>query len=164
MKPPYTGATSGNTPAGFLGDYGACVGTIGNDNGAGSNAPANGAFRVGVNRRGARLVEFKDGTSVTLMVGERHIPSATKFGQRSWDCSIYDGYTLQCSCRSAGTAYPLAVSVQDTSADKFGSWHAGVVPFVFADAHVQTLSTSIAPATLTLLANIHDGQVVPAFD
>jgi prepilin-type N-terminal cleavage/methylation domain-containing protein/prepilin-type processing-associated H-X9-DG protein len=162
---------SGPAPAAACGDYGANIGTTTLDYGGptyGLPLP-NGAFRLGMNLRGVRLLEITDGTSNTLLIGERHIPVLTSkgksaFGQANWDCSIYDGYTTTCSSRSGGPNFPLASSLQDQSANKFGSWHTGMVPFAFADGSVRLLPVSIDPATLGLLTNISDGQPIPNWE
>jgi len=148
---------------GAVGDYGGSTGNTGYD--FWYNSKPNGIFQIGMNlRTGVRIAQVTDGMSNTLLFGERHIPVG-KFYQVKWDCSIYDGNTSECSARPAGGAsYPLAVSVQDQSAQKFGSWHPGVVPFAFADGRVQMLTTVIDTNTLALLANIHDGKPVPEYD
>jgi prepilin-type processing-associated H-X9-DG protein len=54
---------------------------------------------------------------------------------------------------SAGTNY----------ASIFGSYHSGVVQFVFCDASVRALTPGIATATLALLSQRDDGQVIPQY-
>src|SRR6266446_5484587 len=115
--------------SGALGDYAACIGTTGDDlwNLALSPDNPNGAFRLGVPHQGIRLTDITNGTSNTLLVGDKHVPVG-KFGVASWDCCMYDGGSLRgsylCSCRGAGLNYPLAQSVNDvtTTVMKFGSW------------------------------------------
>ena len=58
--------------------------------------------------------------------------------------------------------YPLATSLNDT-AWKYGSYHPNLCLFVFADGHVESLSTSINPQVLELMANIADGQIIPSY-
>jgi prepilin-type processing-associated H-X9-DG protein len=42
----------------------------------------------------------------------------------------------------------------------FGSYHSGVVQFVFCDASVRALIPGIPTATLALLAQRSDGQII----
>ena len=105
-----------------------------------------------------------DGLSYTLMAGDKHVPVGG-FGADNWDRSFYWGQIRHSCCRTAGVRAPLAKSPYEPRSDpaNFGSWHTGRCQFVFFDGHVQSLSTSIAPTTLGLLANCHDGQPIPDF-
>ncbi|MFN6053612.1 MAG: DUF1559 domain-containing protein, partial [Planctomycetia bacterium] len=117
-----------------------------------------------------------DGTSNTFMIGEKHIP-AKWFGigtastsGNGGDGSIYNGDHEWHFVRVAGPNYPLAKSPTDTTApvnttyhSVFGSYHTGVVQFVFCDASVRALKTDVSTATLALLAQRADGQVIPEY-
>jgi hypothetical protein len=139
------------------------VGTTGGDfwNFAISPLLPNGAFRVGNPNQGVRLAEIRDGTSNTLLIGEKHVQEG-QFGQGNNDCCIYDGSNI-CANRSAGLNYPLAQSINDP-AWKFGSYHTAVCQFVFADGSVHALSIGIDPFVLDCLSNIKDGQTVPPYE
>jgi prepilin-type N-terminal cleavage/methylation domain-containing protein len=154
---------SGSNPAGALGDYAASVGTTGHDVYVlfGTGRP-NGMFRLGWNGKGLHLNQILDGTSHTLMIGEKHVKLGN-FGKSTQDCSIYDSDNILCNIRAAGKAFPLSQTLTDT-ASKFGSYHTGVCHFVFADGSVHSLSNTLDPQTLELLANIEDGQVVPPYE
>ncbi len=143
-----------------LGDYACCVGTTGADWAAGMTPP-NGAFQLGVAGIGIRLLQITDGTSTTLLIGDKQV-APTQVGLANNDCCIYNGQNINCSARSAGVNFPLATSVNDPSW-KYGSCHTNVVQFVFADGHVEALSTGIAPQTLGYLANISDGNPIPPY-
>jgi prepilin-type N-terminal cleavage/methylation domain-containing protein len=154
---------SNDSPPGALGDFAACTGTTGNDwNSPTDHSPPNGAFRLGFNGRGVRLVEIVDGTSSTILIGDKHV-ALGQFGKANNDCCIYNGRVIECSTRALGLKFPLATSIKDTGW-KFGSYHPVVCQFVFADGSVHSLTTSIAPQTLELLANIKDGLVVPPYE
>jgi prepilin-type processing-associated H-X9-DG protein len=108
---------------------------------------------------GTRLIDFTDGLSQTLLIGEKHIPRG-KMGFGWWDCSTYNGDFPRCSTRAAGPLFPLTTNIDDPGW-KFGSTHTGVVQFCFADGHVQALPVTIDPYTLELLSMRADGQVIP---
>lgn len=115
------------------------------------------------------LKQITDGTSHTFLFGEKHVPTG-KFGYL-WDPaggaligdnSIYNGDQRVTTNRWAGTGFPLALSPDDPVDYNFGSYHPGICQFVFADGHVQGLSTSVDTKTLDLFANRHDGRVISA--
>jgi len=139
---------------GALGDYACNIGTNGTD-----AKDSNGPFQVGMMDSGMRIAKISDGVSNTIFMGEKHVPFGM-YGMAGWDSSIYNGATFS-SSRSAGVLYPLAVSVNDMGW-KFGSAHPGFCQFVYGDGSVRPLSTSISPLVLELLADIADGQAVPA--
>jgi prepilin-type N-terminal cleavage/methylation domain-containing protein/prepilin-type processing-associated H-X9-DG protein len=143
---------------GALGDYAVCVDRSGYDT-PNSQAPSmTGPFQ---SVRGRRFADFRDGTSNTLLIGEKHIPK-DKMGIGWWDCSMYNGDYYKCSSRAAGRQYPLTTNPNDPYW-KFGSQHMQVVMFCFADGHVQSLPETINPYTLELLGMINDGEVVPDY-
>ena len=159
--PPLYSTLSGETP-GAMGDYAACTGTTGNDTFSfTTGAPPTGAFQLGQNGLGIRFAQITDGLSNTILIGDKHVQQG-QFGAGTNDCCIYDGNNISCSTRGLGVNYPLATSVNDT-AWKYGSYHPGFCNFVFADGHVETLSTTISTNVLELLANIADNQVIPSY-
>jgi prepilin-type N-terminal cleavage/methylation domain-containing protein len=155
-QPATAGGLGPNVP-GALGDYAANNGTTGNDDPASGTRP-NGTFEVRTRDRGVRFAEIMDGTSNTLLIGEKHVP-IDKFGVGWMDNSLYNGDSYVSSTRSAGPSYPLAqLPQQQTWA--FGSYHLSLCQFGFADGSVRTVSSSIDPVTLGWLAQRNDGQVV----
>jgi prepilin-type processing-associated H-X9-DG protein len=104
-------------------------------------------------------------------MGEKHVRqndlgdvlSITQTPPQYNDFCIYAAKAAMSAGRLAGTNYPLAVSPQDLYNSQFGSWHSGVVQFVFCDGSVHSLNTSIAGSTLGLLAARNDGQVIPNY-
>jgi prepilin-type N-terminal cleavage/methylation domain-containing protein/prepilin-type processing-associated H-X9-DG protein len=146
---------SGHLP-GALSDYAVVVDPYGTDCATDVGSGDRGAFRMGA---GVRLVDFSDGMSNSLLVGEKHVPDG-KYGYGWWDASAYNGDYYQNSARAAGRLYPLTTNPKDTGW-KFGSRHAIVVQFCFADGHVQNMPETTDPYILELLAQRNDGQVIP---
>jgi prepilin-type N-terminal cleavage/methylation domain-containing protein len=163
-------ASCNGAPIGALGDYACCIGTTGGDawanatNGSATSGSAvpNGCFQLGQNGKGIRIIAITDGTSNTLMIGEKNVQIG-HFGMLPNDCCIYDGTNYGSSSRSAGINYPLATSINDPGV-KFGSYHNGIVQFVFADGSVRSLPSNIDPNTLELLSDRQDGLPIPYWE
>jgi prepilin-type N-terminal cleavage/methylation domain-containing protein/prepilin-type processing-associated H-X9-DG protein len=162
------GGLSKETPNGGLGDYACSIGTTGDDlwNYAVSANVPNGAFQLGAKGRGIRFTQITDGTSSTLLIGDKHVPEG-KQGTSPWDCCIFNGtqfslYRL-CSARAAGLNYPLAQSVNDPNW-LFGSRHPNFTQFVFADGSVHALSSGLDPQILEYLSSRNDGNPIPQFE
>jgi prepilin-type N-terminal cleavage/methylation domain-containing protein len=129
------------------------------------------------------LVSITDGTSNTLMFGEKHVRPSSLRGKNE-DRSVYDG-NYNCFRRMAGlggttpanvpptmgaTAYPLTPPYAETTTPgfpncnaAFGGPHTGVCLFGFCDGSVQALSLSVDLTTLTWLAGRVDGQTIPSY-
>jgi prepilin-type processing-associated H-X9-DG protein len=120
----------------------------------------NGPFQLGTLGR-VSFNSFLDGTSDTILVGEKHVP-ISNHGYGWWDCSTFNGDYFACSSRSGGPQYPLAKSPFDTGW-LFGSYHPGICQFCFADGSVRNLPNYISPYTLGLLCDKADGQVIPNY-
>jgi prepilin-type N-terminal cleavage/methylation domain-containing protein/prepilin-type processing-associated H-X9-DG protein len=169
---------------GALGDY-AC--SVGNDMGADFNADGtggNGAMVLAqlphvytVNTPPPRLAPWKsqtnftaitDGTSNTLMLGEKYLKPGT-FGINVpddinagfGDGSIYNGDHPWVISRVAGVTSPLAQGLGDAFVSQFGSWHPGVCQFAMADGSVKAIPVTISPTVLGYLAQRNDGHVAP---
>ncbi|MCC6510238.1 MAG: DUF1559 domain-containing protein [Pirellulaceae bacterium] len=147
--------TTGSTVLGMPSDYAACTGNI-------SAAPTNGVFRL-VNsnhmRERTRMSEITDGTSNTIMLGEKHI-QLNRVNDPIQDGVIFSGSEQQTYYRRGGATWPLANSNLTAPNTQFGSWHTGVCQFAFADGSVQAISTSIPGTQLGFLTAANDGNVV----
>jgi prepilin-type N-terminal cleavage/methylation domain-containing protein/prepilin-type processing-associated H-X9-DG protein len=135
----------------YPGDY---LGVSGNASFFGSSTTSGNGLLYSLSR--VRLAEITDGTSNTLVVGERGIPSDLVLG---WCiCGGTDGDQY------LGAEYPPATGHNapwsDPLAQGFWSWHRGGVHFAFADGSVRRLSTTIDPRTYRALATRAGGEVI----
>jgi prepilin-type N-terminal cleavage/methylation domain-containing protein len=139
---------------GSCSDYAVIGGTDNNNlnNGAFYVNSANGAYGTGI-----KLTAITDGTSSTLMVGEKHL-KLDELQDGLLDGCIYSATPSGLSFRLAGPAHPLALGPTDAQNGQFGSWHTDLVEFVFCDGHVAGLSTSIPGTTLGFLATRAGGE------
>jgi prepilin-type N-terminal cleavage/methylation domain-containing protein/prepilin-type processing-associated H-X9-DG protein len=124
----------------------------------GDNTLNTGAFHINdLYGTGIKLLAITDGTSSTLMVGEKHLRQAD-LQDGTVDGCIYSATPSGLTFRQAGTAHPLALGPTDAQNGQFGSWHTDLVQFVFCDGHVAGLTTSIPGTTLGFLATRAGGE------
>jgi prepilin-type processing-associated H-X9-DG protein len=108
-----------------------------------------------------RIAEITDGTSNTLLLGEKRL-NLGELGQEQPDDN--EGYTAgfdEDTVRS--TDDPPAQDMLGGGPDpqkRFGSSHIGKMNAVFADGSVHTISYSIDRTTFSYLGNKSDGQVI----
>jgi prepilin-type N-terminal cleavage/methylation domain-containing protein len=153
------------TAADYGVNFGSGTSSAENDNGAFN-------FSCGPCGEGQTLLALTDGTSNTLLVGEKHVTPAGlgKFDAATgaeMDFSIYSsqpGKWAYVTGRKAGSNFPLALGPTTPYANQFGSWHTSVVLFAFGDGSVRGLKTSTAGSTLGLLSARNDGLVIPNYD
>lgn len=148
-----------HTP-GALGDYAVNMGTEGCD-GFDCEGKANGVFRVDLIEGPVTFTSITDGLSNTIFIGDKHLPRHL-FGVGWLDCSLYNGDYPTCSCRGAGPNFPLATILTEVK-PVFGSYHIGICNFLYGDGGVRSISTSIDPKTLGLLADPTDGKTLPEY-
>src|SRR5262249_46652703 len=143
-------------------DYAACSGDT-------NAVPTTGVFKFDngsfaqLKEKGVRMADITDGTSNTLMIGEKHIPQPNLYDPNT-DAVAYSAGIQNSYHRRAGASWPLAQSLTTPINSQFGSWHPGIVQFVFGDGSVRGLRTSVPGTTLGYLANISDGNVIPNLD
>jgi prepilin-type N-terminal cleavage/methylation domain-containing protein len=124
------------------------------------------------------MLGVTDGTSNTLMFGEKHI-RRTQLDGKGEDRSVFNGDTeVGAVSREAGhrrsgaggitgtiqggSERPLTTNPNDgfVASSRFGSYHTGVVNFVLVDGSVRGIRTTIDNETLMRLAIRNDGLVV----
>ena len=146
------------------GDYAASAGPFAQYGNDGQKNPSeSGAIYT---RSAVKLRQVTDGTSKTLLVGDRHVipkGTTTRRGFEDYDrgdtafLSGDNPWTI-----FGATAPGFPTSKLDKNIDKFGSDHSGeMCQFVFLDAHIQQISYSISASVLHVLGVIADGQVIP---
>ena len=109
------------------------------------------------------IARIQDGTSNTLLIGEKHVVRGREGRENTGDHSAYNGVGYNSAQRVAGPSYPLARDPNDTSSrfsDRFGGAHQSIVMFAFCDGAVRPLRTSIDTTNLRRLAHREDGQVI----
>lgn len=112
------------------------------------------------------LLSITDGTSNTLLIGDKHVP-VKNYGIGSsigGDGSIYNGDHEWGFARVAGPGWPLAQNQADTTASyaqSFGSNHPGCCQFVMCDGSVRALANSTDTITLSRLSCRNDGMTIP---
>ena len=179
-RPPFVLSTGDFVAAGGgLTDYAACFGT----DATGSNAnvaivpTANMAQSTTTDAAGqpivkpgwtgqVNLLSITDGTSNTLLFGEKHVRPNSLRGKNE-DRSVFGGQNNSVR-RMAGIGangdqralMPPDAQSPALANSSFGGPHPGVCQFVFCDGSVKAISTSVDLQTLTYLIQRNDGQVI----
>jgi len=162
-------ATSGN------GDTTSYVGVTGNDTNPNNqiNGPTNGIFNV--NTIGRRITDISDGTSNTLMVGERPPSSDLYWGwwaASDYDCllSVQQNYSFFSGCAYPGTFRAATQNeMRDTAAgtycgggsNHFWSFHNTGSNWLLGDASVRFMSFGVNAAVPIAMGSAIGGEVVP---
>jgi prepilin-type N-terminal cleavage/methylation domain-containing protein len=154
---------------GTLGDYAAASSDNTNDaTTAYDLAGATGSIILGI-RNGTtwdsrtNFASVTDGLSQTLFIGEKHVQQG-KFAQVKGDRTIWNGDSIDVFARAAGPGLGLVGNPATVTNQRFGSYHTGVCQFVFGDGSVHALRVTIPEATLSLLVQRADNQVIPNYE
>ena len=116
-----------------------------------------------------KILDITDGTSNTMMFGEKHVPldrmgigRITTGGSIGGDGSIYNGDDEESFVRCAGPGYGIVSDPMLPLGNffRFGSVHSGVCQFVFCDGRVKALNNSVNTTLLQKYALRDDGQFV----
>jgi prepilin-type N-terminal cleavage/methylation domain-containing protein/prepilin-type processing-associated H-X9-DG protein len=109
-----------------------------------------------------RIADITDGTSNTLLLGEKRL-NLSFLGQPQKDDDI--GYTQGWDNNTIRTtemppAPDFRGDEEEDGEDLFGSSHTGLMNVVFADGSVRTISFTVSQEVFRRLGNKSDGQVV----
>ena len=127
---------------------------------AASNTEGIGAVR---RYRPCRMAEITDGTSYTLLVGDKRL-NRTQLGK--WQEDDNEGYTAgwdEDTIRSAVLPPTRDFVGSGDGGDMFGSSHPGGINAVFVDGSVRDIPYAIDLAIFRCLGNIADGQNIGEF-
>lgn len=123
----------------------------------GNFAPPNARLKTWTSR--TRLRNLKDGTSNTILVGEKHV-RPSRYGIAHEDGSIYNGDHPGSFSRCGGPGYPIARTPTSRFNNNFGSSHLGVCNFLFADGAATSINVEVSTDVLGRLTARNDGKVV----
>jgi prepilin-type N-terminal cleavage/methylation domain-containing protein/prepilin-type processing-associated H-X9-DG protein len=124
---------------------------------AAANLDNTGAIVYGYN--GKRMIDIKDGTSNTFLLGEKRLNVAL-VGQFQGDDN--EGYTAgwdHDTVRYTGFP-PLPDPMTGDGQQRFGSSHTGGLNMAMADGSVRYVTYSISQQTFAALGTINGGEVV----
>jgi prepilin-type N-terminal cleavage/methylation domain-containing protein len=157
--------TPGPRVSGSTADYAVNAGDRHNASGLGGMDASNGAFFRGDFGPKLGIASITDGTSNTLLIGEKHVRVGffnidRSTNPRSGDGSIFNTETVRSFVRLAGAGWPLTRFPQEVNQESFGSYHPGVCQFVLADGSVRALANTTPGAVLQALATRAGGEVV----
>jgi prepilin-type N-terminal cleavage/methylation domain-containing protein len=131
-------------------------------------------FRIVDVRSRTGIASITDGTSNTLLIGEKHV-RPTRFGLANEDRAYFSGVDYVTAQRSAGCTTVNAANVctggfrpiapfptySGTAWNIiFGSYHSGICQFVMCDGSVRGISVNIDTTNLRRLADRADGRVI----
>jgi prepilin-type N-terminal cleavage/methylation domain-containing protein len=168
--------SQGTFYAGALTDYACSSGDRRSYKGFLDDKTANGAIIVGDAQLARGIVigwhsrtslsSLTDGTSNTILVGEKHVRRGT-FGQAAGDFAAYNGGrdVPRNIARCGGPGFAIAKDpFSNVEPERvFGSYHPGICQFVMADGSQRSITVDLAPEILRLLVVRNDGQPVPDF-
>jgi prepilin-type N-terminal cleavage/methylation domain-containing protein/prepilin-type processing-associated H-X9-DG protein len=116
-----------------------------------------------------KMASVIDGTSNTIAVGER--ATRTTPGRGTFWGNSFNLYSLSGVYANSASLLPdydacvRALAPLDPAPCKYGwgSFHTGVLNFLFVDGHVRPVPTTINTSVLAALATIGGGEVIPDF-
>lgn len=119
-----------------------------------------------------RIADIVDGTSTTIMVGEKQLPP-TGFGLTNddnesfyapgWDNEIFRNGSTSNRPLSDSMHPSVTTGPATTSSNRFGSAHVGGVYFVFGDGRVRHIAYSINATVFRNLCTRNGREVTKEF-
>jgi prepilin-type N-terminal cleavage/methylation domain-containing protein/prepilin-type processing-associated H-X9-DG protein len=112
-----------------------------------------------------RMTDISDGTSNTLLVGDKRMNRMLLGTKQVDDNQGYTcGFNFDTIRKTTKPPAPDYLAPVGNGQGLFGSAHLGVVNFVFADGSVHAIGYSISPNVFKYLGQKDDGQFVPPSD
>ena len=133
-----------------------------------TNAGLRGLFHTdwaGGPTRPERFASITDGTSNTLAVGERS--TRTHISRGTFWADSFNLYSLSGAYRQSAALmndYDACIRIASDQAQckyGWGSFHPGVINFVFCDGSVRTVRTTIDMTVFVGLSTIANGETIP---
>jgi len=106
-----------------------------------------------------------DGTSNTLVVGERH--TRTHISRGTFWADSFNLYNLSGAYNQSAALladYDKCLTIASDPAQckyGWGSFHTGVINFLYGDGAVRPVKTSIDMRVFTYLATVAGGEIIP---
>jgi prepilin-type N-terminal cleavage/methylation domain-containing protein len=111
-----------------------------------------------------RIANITDGTSNTLLVGEKRINRGLLGSKQTDDNQGYSsGFNFDTIRKTTRPPAPDYSAPTGDGAGLFGSSHTGVLNFVLADGSVRTIPYSINPTVFLYLGQKDDGHPISDF-
>jgi prepilin-type N-terminal cleavage/methylation domain-containing protein len=129
---------------------------------AASNYEETGIVRY---RYATRMADITDGTSNTLLVGDKRLNRA-KLGQpqKDDDTGYASGFDADVSRYTTRPPLPDYTAATGDGDLRFGSSHTAGFNVVLADGSVRSIAYAVDPTVFSYLGNKSDGQVINAGD
>jgi prepilin-type N-terminal cleavage/methylation domain-containing protein len=128
------------------------------------NAPYAGVIVRGGANRESRMVSITDGTTNTLLVGEKQLnPQRYEIGDWHDDSGWFSGWDPDTARYTACRPYPDRQYGKTGGWDgyRFGGVHPGVTMGLMADASVHAVSYTVDPTVWNNLGHRADGNPIP---